>query len=78
MMAQFLQLMEQTKIVHGNLRPQNIIIQQTGNKITGVKVKGFNYSVNFNKVQNMGTVSAEYKAPEILKFLMHDKPIKMP
>ena len=70
-MAQVLKILETMRIIHGNLRPENVIVQYSDDELFDVKVKGFHKAVTFDGVN---TIQAnEYMPPEV-----HKQEIKKP
>ena len=41
------------RIIHGNLRPENVIVQYSDDELFDVKVKGFHKAVTFDGVNTI-------------------------
>ncbi len=69
MMAEVLDVLQENQVVHADLKPDNILIEFDGVKISGLKLIDFGSAFLFNNVTNITATTPEYLAPEVLQFL---------
>ena len=55
--------------MHADLKPDNILIEFDGEKISGLKLIDFGSAFLFNNATNITATTPEYLAPEVLQFL---------
>ena len=55
--------------MHADLKPDNILIEFDGVKISELKLIDFGSAFLFNNVTNITATTPEYLAPEVLQFL---------
>ena len=68
-MAQVLDCLANNLIVHADLKPDNILIDFDGKRITGIKLIDFGSAFSFMNASNITATTPEYLAPEVLLYL---------
>ena len=58
-------------MVHGNLRPSNILCRYNGleTSLEEVQISGFSHSYIFEEQRSISSSNLEYMAPETLRFI---------
>lgn len=69
LMAEVLDSLQEKKVVHADLKPDNILIEITGRRITSLKLIDFGSSFSFEETTSITATTPEYLAPEVLLFL---------
>lgn len=61
--------MSKRKVVHADLKPDNILVDFDGKRITGLKLIDFGSAFSFQNATNISASTPEYLAPEVLQYL---------
>lgn len=69
MMAETYSVLSQLKIVHADIKPDNILINFNGRDIYGMKLIDFGSAFSFENPSNIQASTPEYLAPEVLEYL---------
>jgi dual specificity tyrosine-phosphorylation-regulated kinase 2/3/4 len=69
LMAEVLDSLQEKKVVHADLKPDNILIEISGRRITSLKLIDFGSSFSFEETTSITATTPEYLAPEVLLFL---------
>jgi serine/threonine protein kinase len=69
LMAEVLDCLARKKIVHADLKPDNILIDFDGKRITALKLIDFGSAFSFMNASNITATTPEYLAPEVLQYL---------
>lgn len=72
-MAQALWLLSDHRIVHSDLKTENILITMNseGDSIADVKLIDYGSSFTFGNLKHFSMATPEYMAPEILNFILY-------
>jgi len=57
------------KIVHADIKPDNILVAFDGRQITDVKLIDFGSAFSYETPSNIQASTPEYLAPEVLEYL---------
>ena len=68
-MAEVYQVLSMYKIVHADIKPDNILVQYNGKEIQSIKLIDFGSSFSFENPSNIQASTPEYLAPEVLEYL---------
>jgi serine/threonine protein kinase len=70
--CEFLKVLQKVRIVHGNLRPGNILCKYNGfeTALEEIQITGFSHCQVFEEMNNLTTEHLEYMPPEILRFML--------
>lgn len=68
-MSEVLDALQERKVVHADLKPDNILIDISGRRIVGLKLIDFGSSFSFEGNTSITATTPEYLAPEVLQFL---------
>ena len=68
-MAEVLDSLSEKKVVHADLKPDNILIEITGRRISSLKLIDFGSSFSFEEATSITATTPEYLAPEVLMHL---------
>ena len=69
LMAEVLDSLQERKVVHADLKPDNILIEITGRRISSLKLIDFGSSFLFEEATSITATTPEYLAPEVLMYL---------
>ena len=69
LMAEVLDSLQEKKVVHADLKPDNILIEISGRRISSLKLIDFGSSFSFEETTSITATTPEYLAPEVLLFL---------
>lgn len=59
------------KIVHADIKPDNILLELKDNKIKDLKLIDFGSAFSHENPSNISASTPEYLAPEVLEYLEH-------
>ena len=65
-------MLQKVRIVHGNLRPGNILCRYNGldTALEEIQVTGYSHSYIFEELKGITSSHSEYMPPEILEFIL--------
>ena len=69
MVAQVLDVLAMFRIVHADIKPDNILIDFDGDKIRSLKFIDFGSAFSYEDPSNISATTPEYLAPEVLDYL---------
>jgi serine/threonine protein kinase len=68
-MCEVLDGLQEKRVVHADLKPDNILIELCGRRIQTLKLIDFGSSFSFDGATSITATTPEYLAPEVLQFL---------
>lgn len=68
-MSEVLDALQEKRVVHADLKPDNILVEISGRRIVGLKLIDFGSSFSFDSNTSITATTPEYLAPEVLQFL---------
>ncbi len=68
-MAEALDVLAKRNVVHADLKPDNILVELDGSRITNLKLIDFGSAFSFQNAANITATTPEYLAPEVLAYL---------
>lgn len=80
-LAQALWILSDSRIVHSDVKTENILIKtkkskEGGTEITDVKLIDFGSSFTFGNLKHFSMATPEYMAPEILNFILYQNNLR--
>ena len=67
--AEVFQVLSDFKIVHADIKPDNLLLSFEGNQIRDLKLIDFGSAFSFENPSNIQASTPEYLAPEVLEYL---------
>jgi serine/threonine protein kinase len=67
--AETFQVLSEFKIVHADIKPDNILVNFDGREIKDIKLIDFGSAFSFENPSNIQASTPEYLAPEVLEYL---------
>ena len=68
-LAEVFEVLSEFKIVHADIKPDNILVNFDGRKIVDIKLIDFGSAFSFENPSNIQASTPEYLAPEVLDYL---------
>ena len=68
-MAEIFEVLSEFKIVHADIKPDNILVNFDGNNIKDIKLIDFGSAFSFESPSNISASTPEYLSPEVLEYL---------
>jgi len=68
-MAEVFHVLSEARIVHADIKPDNILVDFEGNQIQRVKLIDFGSAFAFDSPGNVSLSTPEYMAPEVLEYV---------
>jgi serine/threonine protein kinase len=68
-MAEVYVVLSMYKIVHADIKPDNILVSYNGKEITNIKLIDFGSAFSYENPSNIQASTPEYLAPEVLEYL---------
>lgn len=69
MLAEVLDVLAMFRIVHADLKPDNILIEFDGRRLKDVKLIDFGSAFSYENPSSISATTPEYLAPEVLDYL---------
>jgi serine/threonine protein kinase len=67
--AEVYTVLSEFKIVHADIKPDNILVSYNGKEITEIKLIDFGSAFSYENPSNIQASTPEYLAPEVLEYL---------
>ena len=71
-MAQALDLLDSERIVHSDIKTENILLQRSQGNCYRFKLIDFGSSFQFTSIKQYKLATPEYMCPELLNYLLHE------
>ena len=68
-MAEVFAVLSELKIVHADIKPDNLLVSFNGHDIFDIKLIDFGSAFSFENPSNIQASTPEYLAPEVLEYL---------
>ena len=68
-MAEIFCVLSEFKIVHADIKPDNILVSFDGKQIKDIKLIDFGSAFSFENPSNISASTPEYLSPEVLEYL---------
>ena len=65
-MLEILDVLQEVEIVHADLKPDNILIEHDGERLTDFKIIDFGSAFNYSQSLSASLSTPEYMPPEVL------------
>ena len=69
MLAEVLDVLAMFRIVHADIKPDNILIELNGRRLKDVKLIDFGSAFSYENPSSISATTPEYLAPEVLNYL---------
>ena len=69
MVCQVLDVLAMFRIVHADIKPDNILLDFDGQRLNNIKFIDFGSSFSYEEASNISATTPEYLAPEVLDYL---------
>ena len=71
MLAEVFDVLAMFRIVHADLKPDNILIDFDGHRLRDIKLIDFGSAFSYENPSSISATTPEYLAPEVLEYLEH-------
>ena len=68
-MAEAIQFISENKVIHADIKPDNILVDFNGLRIKRILLGDFGSSFSFQENAVISSTTPEYLAPEVLSYL---------
>ncbi len=70
-MAEVFEVLSAHNIIHGDIKPDNILVKYEGSHIQEIKLIDFGSAFSYENPTGISMSTPEYLAPEVLEYLEH-------